>query len=174
LVGSRIWAIYNTKTEFVDKSRLVLGRIFAADLSTVRRRMPHLDSMISSQRAYADFYENKLSLDPGMYCLEKPKAQYNRFMYPLIFRTTEQRDMMAAHLRKSGIGTASPYEDVIQGATEHYGYEGDCPSAETALRRTLVIPSYYALKNKDIKYIASQANQGYSKISNRKIKQLVF
>jgi dTDP-4-amino-4,6-dideoxygalactose transaminase len=162
LVGSRIWAIYNKKTEFADKSPLVLGRIFASDLATVRRRLPRLDSMIASQRAHAEYFERNLKLDLRMLCREGPRAHYNRFMYPIIFPSTEQRDRMAAHLRRCGVGTSRPYKEVITGAAEHYGYEGDCPSAEHTLRRTLVIPSFYTLKPNDIKHIVRSVNQAYS------------
>ena len=162
LVGSRIWAVYNRKTEFADKSPIVISRIFASDLATVRRRMPRLDSMIASQRANAEYFEHNLQLDPRMLCLERPRAYSNRFMYPIILPSTEQRDMIATYLRDRGVGTSRPYEEVITGAAEHYGYEGDCPSAERTLRRTLVIPSFYTLKPKDIRYIVRNVNQGYS------------
>jgi len=95
-----------------------------------------------------------------MLCRERPRAYYNRFIYPIIFPWTEQRDMMAAHLQSYGIGTSRHYEEVITGAAEHYGYEGDCPMAERKLRRALIIPSYYTLKPKDIKRIAQFINEG--------------
>jgi dTDP-4-amino-4,6-dideoxygalactose transaminase len=69
--------------------------------------------------------------------------------------------MLAAYLRDRGVGTTRPYEDVIGGATKHYGYEGDCPAAERLLRQTLVIPSYFKLKPQDIEHIVRSLNQGY-------------
>lgn len=169
LVGSRIWSAYNKRTEFADKSPLVLGGIFASDLAMVRRRMPQLDSMIASQRAHAEYFEHNLQLDPRMLCREKPRAYYNRFTYPIIFPSSEQRNMMAAYLRSHGVGTSRPYEEVITGAAEQYGYEGDCPSAESTLRKTLVVPSFYTLKSEDISRIAKLINQGYAEILIRGI-----
>jgi perosamine synthetase len=160
LVGSRIWSAYNKRTEFADKSPLVLGRIFASDLATVRRRMPQLDSMIASQRAHAEYFEHNLQLDSRMLCREKPSAYYNRFMYPIIFPSREDRDVMAAYLRSRGVSASRPYEEVIRGAAEQYGYEVDCPSAERTLRRVLVIPSFYMLKPNDINRIARSINDG--------------
>ena len=165
LVGSRIWAVYNKKTEFADKSPIVLGHIFASDLATVRRRIPQLDSMIESQRAHAEYFEHNLQLDPHMLCREGPGFYYNRFMYPILFPSTAQRDQLEKYLRSQGIGTSRPYEEAIQGAAKHYGYEGDCPSSEGTLRRTLVIPSFYTLMPKDIKHIVQSMNQGWAKIS---------
>lgn len=160
LLGSRIWTVYNRKTEFADKSPIALGRIFASDLDTVRRRLPRLDSLIASQRAHASFFENNLRADPGSLCAEPPRAFYNRFMYPVVFSSTPERDRMAAYLKDSGIGTSRPYEEVIEGAAKHYGYEGDCPKAELALRRTLILPGFSALKPADIEHIVRSVNQG--------------
>ena len=42
LVGSRIWALYNRKTEFTDKSPITVARMFSSDLATLRRRLPKL------------------------------------------------------------------------------------------------------------------------------------
>jgi len=168
LIGTLIWAVYNRRTEFADKSPIVVGRMFASDLATVRRRMPQLDSMIATQRAHADYFEHNLRSGLGILCLEGPRAYYNRFMYPIIFRSTEQRDMMANYLRDRGVGTSRPYEEAIEGAAKHYGYEGDCPSAERTLRSALVIPSFYMLNSRDINHIAKHMNQGYMEILNTK------
>jgi len=161
LIGTRIWAVYNKKTEFADKSPIVVGRMFASDLATVRKRMPCLDSMISSQRAHADYYEHNLRSGLGLLCLEGPRAYYNRFMYPIVFPSTAERDKMAAYLRGRGVGTSRPYEEAIEGAAKHYGYEGDCLRAERALRRALIIPSFCTLKPKDIEVITRCVNEGH-------------
>ena len=170
VAGSRIWAAYNRKTGFADKSPIVTGRIFASDLATLRRRMPCLDSMVYAQRANTDYYERNLRLAPGMLCLEKPRAFYNRFMYPVVFSSTAQRDAMASHLRSCGIGTSKPYEEVATAAAQHFGYRHDCPSAERMLRKVLVIPNFHALRSDDINHIVCQMNHGYEMIS-RRVKQ---
>jgi perosamine synthetase len=161
LVGTRIWSAYNKKTDFVDKSPIVLAQSFASDLATVLRRMPRLDAMIASHRAHAFYFERNLSLAPEMLCLERPRTFVNRFMYPLLLPSTEARDQMAIFLWGRGIGTARPYQELIQGAAKHYGYEGDCPSAESALSRALVIPNFSTLKAKDVERIARGVNLGW-------------
>ena len=165
LIGARIWAVYNKKTEFADKSPIVVGRMFASDLATVRKRMPRLDSMIATQRAHAEYFEHNLRLGPGMFCLEGPRAYYNRFMYPIVFPSTAERNLAASSLRRRGVGTSRPYEEAIEGAAKHYGYGGDCRLAERALRRALIIPSYYTLKPKDIGHIAESVNKSWAKAS---------
>jgi perosamine synthetase len=163
LVGSRIWAIYNKKTEFADKSPLVPGRIFASDLATVRRRMPRLESMISAQRAHAHYYEHNLHLDPNMICLERPRSYYNRFMYPISFPSTGKRDMTAAYLKRCGIGTSKPYEEAIAGVAKYYGYGGECPVAEQILRKALIIPNFYKLKLQLVERIALCVNRAWQR-----------
>jgi len=160
-LGSLVWAIYNKKTEFAKQSPIIMGQMFRSDLAAVHKRMPQLESRIALQRAHAEYYERHLQLDYRMLCHEKPRAYYNRFMYPIVFPSTERRDAIAAFLRRQGIGTSHPYEDVIAGAKKHYGYDGDCPVAEKLLKQTLVVPGYHKLKTRDVEHIARSLNQGY-------------
>jgi dTDP-4-amino-4,6-dideoxygalactose transaminase len=166
LLGSKIWAVYNKKTDFADKSPIVLSRMFASDLAVLHRRLPALESMIAAQRAHAAYLERHLRLTPTQIPAEKTCADSNRFMYPVVFATIEDRERMAAYMKQQGIGTATPYEDTAEGAVNNYGYEGDCPSAEQLLRRTMVIPSYYVLRTKDIEHIVRSANEGWALIKN--------
>jgi dTDP-4-amino-4,6-dideoxygalactose transaminase len=160
--GARIWATYNRRTEFADKSPLVLERIFASDLATLRRRIPLLDSLIDAQRAHSGFFERHLGSAPVRLCIEPPRARLNRFMYPITFFSTPERDGMAAHLRENDIGTSRPYEDVVEGAAEHYGYWGDCPRAELALRTALVVPVYSSLEPADLEHIVRSLDEGWA------------
>ena len=102
-----------------------------------------------------------------MMYLERPRTFYNRFIFPITFRSSEERDKIAAYLRSHQISFSKPYEEVIEGAAKHYGYEGDCPVAKRLLRRTLVIPSHYKLKKRDINRIAQCVNAGWAKIIGR-------
>ena len=161
-VGSRIWAAYNQRTDFGDKSPIVLGRMFASDLATLRQRLPQLDAAIASQRAHAAFFERNLDLAPAQLPIESAGAFLNRLMYPIVFPSTGLRDAMAGYLRRHGIGTSSPYEDAVEGARAWYGYEGDCPAGESILKRTLVVPGSHALRSKDIERITRCLNDGWS------------
>lgn len=160
LLGSRIWHLYNKKVKFADKSPIHLGQIYRSDLALIRKRMGFLDSMIAAQRAYALFYERHLQVSPSILCLQRPGTFYNRFMFPITFPSAGQRDMIMAFLRSHGISTAKPYEEVIRGAAEHYGYEGDCPAAEQALKRAIIIPNYYKVTQGDVEHIAEWINKG--------------
>ncbi|MBE3144720.1 MAG: DegT/DnrJ/EryC1/StrS family aminotransferase [Planctomycetes bacterium] len=167
LLGSSIWGLYNKNTDFIDKSPIVMGQIFRSDLEIARHRMAHLDQMINSQRKNAAYYISNLSLDASMLCLERPGTFYNRLMFPVVFSSTKHRDFMRTCLKKSGISTATPYEEVIEGAAKDYGYSGDCPVAERLLKRTLVIPCNHRLRMQDIKHIVQSFNNAWANVSQR-------
>lgn len=142
-----------------------MGQIFKSDLEIARHRMAHLDQMINSQRRNAAYYISKLSLVSSMLCLERPGTFYNRLMFPVVFSSTKHRDFMRTYLKKSGVSAATPYEEVIEGATKNYGYSGDCPIAERLLKRTLVIPCNHKLRTQDIKRIVQSFNNAWARLN---------
>lgn len=164
LIGAKIWAAYNRRTDFADKSPIVVGRMFTSDLAIYQRRLPQLDSMIASQKSNAEHLNRDLRLGTTRLPVEPIRAETNGFMYPVVFESVEDRKAMAAFLKRHGIGTATPYEETPEGATKNYGYLGDCPSAERLLTRTLILPSYYALRFRDMARIVRHANEGWARI----------
>ena len=165
LVGSSIWRIYNHRTDFADKSPIAIGKIHRSDEATVRRRMGNLEDIIRKHRANADYYVRHLRVDPSMLCRERPGAYYNRFMFPVIFGSVEQRRFMRDALKTKGVDTATPYEEIVEGATKSYGYRGDCPSAEKLLKTTVVIPSYYRLTERAIERIVRSFNSALERMA---------
>jgi dTDP-4-amino-4,6-dideoxygalactose transaminase len=83
------------------------------------------------------------------------------------FSRPGQRDAMAKHLLKTQIDTSRPLDKVAGVATHHYGYANDCPTAERLSKRTLVIPSYHSLTDKEVDSLAQSVNDGWSQIENR-------
>ncbi len=166
LLGRRIWGTYNRRTGFMDKSPLALTGIFGTDLAAVRRRLGSLDSLIEAQRANAAFYFEHLELDRSFLFHERPGSFYNRFMFPIIFRTGEERDAMGAFLAEKAVSTSKPYEELLEGGAANYGYAGDCPGAESLLRRVLVIPVHHMLGEKSVERIARSVNEGWKLVRN--------
>ncbi len=166
LVGAKIWAVYNERTDFIDKSPIVLGRMFASDLAVYRRRLPQLEGMIAAQKAHARRLNEGLRLGTTRLPVEPVRARTNGFMYPVVFESVDDRKAMAAFLKRRGVGTATPYEHTPEGAAANYGYQGDCPAAERLLARTLVLPSYYALRPRDLARIVRLTNEGWALIRN--------
>ena len=167
IAGYSIWGVYNKKTDFISKSPIVLSQIFKSDLAIVRKRLASLDSMIKANRDNAQFYLRNVQLDPSLLYIESPRTFYNRLMFPITFRSPEDRNEIAEYLKRQHISLSKPYEEVIEGAARYYGYEGDCPIAEQLLRRTIVIPSHYKLKKKELGRIVKCINEGWAKITNK-------
>lgn len=165
LIGHALWESYNKKVEYSGKSPIVHSQIFATDLSLTRERLTRLNSMIEIQRVNADYYFGALSLDRSMLCHEEEGTFYNRYQFPVSFPSQETRDAMAAHLQRHGIETSKPVNDIVEVASAHYNYVGDCPVAESLSKRVLVIPSYYTLKKQRIQSIAQCLNRGWKEIS---------
>ena len=165
LVGYALWERYNKRVQYSAKSPIVLSQIYRSDLARAIKRLPHIDSMIESQRANADYYSRTLDLDPTMLCHERFGAFYNRYQYPITFPSEDQRDLMAVYLHERGIETSKPVNDVVDVTTAHYNYAGDCPTAERLSKTVLVIPSYHTLKKAEIQRIVDCVNQGWKQVS---------
>lgn len=167
LVGYPLWQFYNKTVNYSSKSPIVFGQIYTSDLATTVMRLKRLNAAIDKQRAYADLYTRTLNLENGMLCMEKPGTFYNRYIYPIMFQSTSQRDLIASYLHKQRIGTAKPYHDIASVAATYYGYKGDCPVSEKIANGVLAIPSYYRLSKEEIQYIAKCVNEGWRKIINK-------
>lgn len=164
VAGYSLWHIINKKKNMSENSNVVLSQIHMADFNIIKKRLPWLDSLIKTQRANAEFYSNTLKLESGMLCFEKPGTFYNRYHYPITFPSTEHRDLVAAYLFNCKIDSIKYIADVVNVATKHYGYKGDCPVAERLSRRVLIIPSYYSLRERDVQRIAQSVNEAWGKI----------
>jgi perosamine synthetase len=167
LLGSRIWRAYNKAVEFERKSPIVQSQILRSDLGLVRSRIRALDDMIETQRANASYFARTLDLNGGAICHEPPGAYYNRYLFPVILPSRQDRDETARILRSRGIDTLGPYRDVVAGATSRYGYRGDCPQAEDLLGRIMIIPSHHRLTSRDLGRIAKHFNEARASRAGR-------
>ena len=161
LAGSLLWSFYNKKVNFIDKSTIHLGRAMPSDIILASLRMNSLERTINKQRSNANFFIENIALPKEMLNLERTGRILNRFMFPIRLRSARECDYFADILLKRSISTSRPYYDVLQGAPKHYGYEGDCPNAESLLRRTLVIPVHYELRMRDLERIVSAINSAW-------------
>ena len=164
LVGHGLWAAYNRVVADSEKSTVALTQIFKSDRAIALKRLETLDSMIEAQRANADYYERNLTVAPEMLCSEKSGAFYNRYLFPVAFPSSKERDFVEAYLMKQSIAAIKPYTDIADVAFTHYGYSGDCPAAEQAAKRLLVVPSYYSLTAGEKQHIVEQTNKGWAEI----------
>lgn len=167
LVGYPIWQLYNKTVDYSAKSPIVFGQTYASDLATTVKRLKNLNAAIEKQRVHADLYTRTLNLDKGLLCIEKQGTFYNRYLYPIMFQSASQRDLIATYLHKHRIGTAKPYHDIASVAATYYGYKGDCPVSEKIANGVLAIPSYYRLSKEEVQYIAKCVNDGWQEITNK-------
>ena len=167
LVGVPLWSFYSKTVDYSAQSPIILSQIYRSDFKIIIKRLALLESIIERQRAFADFYSNTLRMDPAMLCSEKPGTFYNRYLFPILFPSSEHRDVIAAYLQRRQIGTIQPYKDIAEVAAAHYGYTGDCPVSEQIAKRVLIIPSYYSLKKEDVQRIAQCLNKGWAQIREK-------
>lgn len=160
LVGYPLWKYYNKTVDYSGKSPIVFSQSYMSDVATAAKRLESLNISVQKQRQYADLFTQELALSPNMYCKEMQGAFYNRYLYPILFNSTAQRDQMIIHLHKHGIGTAKPYHDIAAVAARYYGYKGDCPVSEQIADRVLVVPNYYNLKEREIQNIVRCIKDG--------------
>lgn len=165
LVGYPLWHFYNKNVDYSGKSPIVFSQSYISDVATAAKRLKSLNVAIQKQRQYADLFMQELALAPNMYCKEMPGTFYNRYLYPIIFKSTTQRDQMIIHLHKRRIGTAKPYHDIATVAAKYYGYKGDCPVSEQVADRVLVVPNYYNLKEHEIQNIVRCIKDGLGAIT---------
>ncbi len=167
LVGYHLWHAYNRNAQFTDKSPVTLAQMYRSDLALVTRRFATLERAITRQRANSDTYEGALQVDSSMLCRERPGMYYNRYIYPVLFSSLQERDAVATYLRREGIDTARPYRDIAITAATYYGYAGDCPVAEGVAQRVLAIPNYHTLKSTEVVKIAGALNVALRKARGR-------
>lgn len=168
LVGHKLWAFYNKKTAPSAKAVIRISNIYKSDHATAVERLGNIDAVIAKQRENAGYYNQKLDLDEGMICLEKPGTFYNRYLYPIKFHTSKQRDLMAMYMYDQGIETIKPYHDIPEIAKSYYGYKGDCPISEKIADCLLAIPNHYKLTNKEVQHISLTINKGWVEIRDNK------
>lgn len=164
IFGHRLWSWASNRTGPSENETCSLMQIHKSDLDIAGQRIPELSFLIEQQRSRAMLYSTLLKLAPNMICHEKPKTNYNRYHYPITFPSQKQRDDMAAFLLSKDIDTMQYLDDIVDIAKRHYGYSGDCPIAEGLSKKVLIIPSYYSLKESDIRYIANTVNEGWKQI----------
>jgi perosamine synthetase len=158
LMGHRLWGIYNKRMNQAEDQSISLGRITRVDLNIIRKRLGSLDLRVAEQRAHAEHFARHLQLEPEMLCSEKPGTLYNRYLYPISFRSHEERDIAAERLLRKRIDTMRYLDDVANTAATSFGYSGDCPVAETLSKRVLTIPGYHGLGQGRIDRVVEAVN----------------
>jgi perosamine synthetase len=84
---------------------------------------------------------------------ERPGAQYNRHLFPVLLRDGEERAAVMAAMWKKFVDVSMIYSEAIKEA-RRFGYSGGCPVAESVADRLITLPNYAGLTGPDIDTVA--------------------
>ena len=84
---------------------------------------------------------------------ERPGAQYNYHLFPVLLRNREERAAVMAAMWAKFVDTSMIYSEVINEA-RLFGYLGGCPVAESVSDRLITLPNYAGLTGRDIDTVA--------------------
>jgi dTDP-4-amino-4,6-dideoxygalactose transaminase len=84
---------------------------------------------------------------------ERPRAQYNYHLFPVLLGSHEERKAMMASMWARFVDTSMIYSGAVQQAVQ-FGYDGGCPVAESVTDRLITLPNYAGLTTKEIDYVA--------------------
>jgi perosamine synthetase len=161
LIGQRLWKAYNARVDYVDKTPVVIGRMFKSDIVITRRRLGALKEAMRRQRDSSDYYLSSLKLPSGMLFVENKSEFANRYLFPVALPSQRYRDFISEYLSSRRIGSLKPYADIAEIALRYYGYAGDCPMAEKAAASLLAIPVHHALMESERKRIVEIVNAAW-------------
>lgn len=167
LIGHQLWAFYNKSASPSVKASISINNIYKSDHAIAAKRLMSIDAAIDKQRDNARLYSHELMLGQGMICTEKPGTFHNCYLYPILFSSTKQRDLISEDLYKKGIGTIKPYHDIAAIAAKYHGYIGNCPISEKTAERILAIPNHYNLNRQERQHIALCLNESWAALHDQ-------
>jgi perosamine synthetase len=158
LVGYPIGRRLDQKLNLSAKTGLELKKIARADLRIAIDRIKQFYSKIEKQRYNSFYLLENISLGNVRLPAEADGCFNNFYQFPIQFNNVARRDFIADYLLQQGIDAAKYLDDIIEVATNSYGYEGDCPNAEHCAKTTLIIPNHYSLSSEDLNRIVQALN----------------
>ena len=84
---------------------------------------------------------------------ERPGAQYNYHLFPVLLRNRAERTAMMNAMWADFVDTSRIYSGVVQ-ECRRLGYRGGCPVAESVAERLITLPNHAALTESDIDHVA--------------------
>jgi dTDP-4-amino-4,6-dideoxygalactose transaminase len=85
--------------------------------------------------------------------LERPGAQYNYHLFPVLLRDRAERTAVRAAMWAKFVDTSMIYSGVVK-ECRRFGYVGGCPIAESVADRLITLPNYASLSGEDIDRVA--------------------
>jgi dTDP-4-amino-4,6-dideoxygalactose transaminase len=127
------------------------SRLDEMQAAVLLAKLPHLEEWNEKRRQNAAYYDAKLA---GLDGVETPHiAPENVSVYNVYTMRVRERDKVAEHLKREGIGCAVHYPRPLplQECFDYLGYTaGDLPNSERASREVLSIPMYPELSREQM------------------------
>jgi dTDP-4-amino-4,6-dideoxygalactose transaminase len=158
-VGYPIGIKLDKKLNLTAKSGFTIRQIAEGDRTIINERLRRFKTKIKKQRDNALYYLSAITRKDMFFLpFQKPGCESNYYQFALRTADQDQRDRLAAHLKKSGIDSVKYLEGIAFEAKSQFGYTGDCPVAEQCARTVLTVPVYYSLSKNDVVRIAEGIN----------------
>jgi dTDP-4-amino-4,6-dideoxygalactose transaminase len=130
------------------------GRLDNLQAALLSVKLPHLDGWNGERRQAAALYREALA-DIAVE-LPREDPQDGEQVFHLFAVEVDGRDDVRAALRDAGIGAAVHYPNPahLNGAWSHLGSRGDFPAAERLAERTLSLPMFPGIEEREIEQVA--------------------
>ena len=146
----RRWA---EKRAFLEPS-LDLNAIQRSYAAVASRQALRLPRRVELQRANSLKLLSRLVVAEDVVLpQERPGGRYNYHLFPVLLRDRAERAAVAASMWEQFVDTSMIYSDVVKRCRQ-FGYQGDCPVAESVADRLITLPNHAALASQDIDGVA--------------------
>ena len=135
------------------KNNLRINNIRRSDHTIFLKKFELFKRNVDIQRRNSNFLLERLKYTGLLLPFEKEKTLCNYYLFPILFKSKTDRDIVCTYLKRAGIDTAKLWSLTPAIARQYYRYEGDCPRSEECADRILTIPNYYILDDRELNHI---------------------
>jgi dTDP-4-amino-4,6-dideoxygalactose transaminase len=133
---------------------LDMSRIQRTQAAAARRQASRFPVRVERQRANSLRLLSRLSqAEDVVLPRERPGAQYNYHLFPVLLRDRSERDAVRAAMWRNFVDTSTIYSNSIE-SCRRFGYRGGCPISESVATRLITLPNYAALGEDEIDAVA--------------------
>jgi len=134
--------------------RLDLMAIQSPQAAVACRQAVQMPQRVEQQRANSLRLLQQLgTVQDVVFPQERPRSRYNYHLFPVLLRSREEREAVAASMWAKFVDSSTLYSNSIA-ESRAFGYHGGCPVAESVAERIITLPNYASLSVSDIDYIA--------------------
>lgn len=147
------------KVDLMTKKSFEVTGINKNDLSLMLKKLTVFKRDVEMQRKNSFFLIEELKDTSVILPYERNDIYCNYYLFPIQFRSKEERDSVSDLLRDKGIDTSKLYHLTPLKAKQYYGYKGGCANAERCSDTILVIPNHYTLSQGELSKVAQNMKE---------------